>query len=95
MSRPLALTMGEPAGIGTEITLKAYAALSQAPPGRAPTFFLIDDPVRVEKAVRVMDADVRVATIEAPQDAVVKSIMIAEGESVEEGQILMVLEEAD
>ena len=69
MSRPLALTMGEPAGIGTEITLKAYAALSQAPPGRAPTFFLIDDPVRVEKAVRVMDADVRVATIEAPQDA--------------------------
>ena len=36
---PLALTMGEPAGIGGEITLKAW--LGRTP---APIFFAIDDP---------------------------------------------------
>ena len=69
MSPPLAVTMGEPAGVGTEITLKAYTQLASAPPGRAPTFCLIDDPVRVEKIVRLVGADVRVATIEHPRDA--------------------------
>ena len=66
---PLALTMGEPAGIGTEIALKAYAALSDAPPGDTPVFCLIDDPARVEAAARAMGAKVRVASIEHPRDA--------------------------
>lgn len=38
---PLALTMGEPAGIGPEITLKAWAAARSAP---LPPFFVIGDP---------------------------------------------------
>lgn len=39
---PLALTMGEPAGIGGEIALKAWRAARDLPP-----FFLIDDPARL------------------------------------------------
>ena len=66
---PLALTMGEPAGIGTEIALKAYARLATEPPGRAPVFCLIDDPARVEMAARAVGVGVRVATIEHPRDA--------------------------
>ena len=67
--RPLAVTMGEPAGIGTEVLLKAYDRLRAAPPGTAPAFFLIDDPARVEKIVRLVGLDLRLATIEAPRDA--------------------------
>ena len=68
-ARPLAVTMGEPAGIGTEVLLKAYRQLADAPPGAAPTFFLIDDPARVEKIVRLIGLDLRLATIEHPRDA--------------------------
>lgn len=41
---PLALTMGEPAGIGGEIALKAWATLRDA----GPAFVAIDDPVRLD-----------------------------------------------
>ncbi len=40
--RPLALTMGEPAGIGAEIAAGAWRALRDS----GPTFFLIDDATR-------------------------------------------------
>ncbi len=39
----LALTMGDPAGIGGEITAKAWSALRD----RGPTFFAVDDPGRL------------------------------------------------
>ncbi|MEL6380449.1 MAG: 4-hydroxythreonine-4-phosphate dehydrogenase PdxA [Pseudomonadota bacterium] len=42
--RPSALTMGEPAGIGAEITVKAWQALRSQQD--APPFFVIDDPAR-------------------------------------------------
>ncbi|UKJ75314.1 4-hydroxythreonine-4-phosphate dehydrogenase PdxA [Azospirillum brasilense] len=42
---PLALTMGEPAGIGGEIALKAWAARAD---GAVPPFVLLDDPARLE-----------------------------------------------
>jgi 4-hydroxythreonine-4-phosphate dehydrogenase len=38
MTAPVALTLGDPAGIGAEIALKAWAALREGPP-----FFLIGD----------------------------------------------------
>jgi 4-hydroxythreonine-4-phosphate dehydrogenase len=38
--RPLALTMGEPGGVGPEIALKAHAALKSSGPG----FFMVGDP---------------------------------------------------
>ena len=62
---PLALTMGEPAGVGTEITFKAHRALA----GTGPAFFLIDDPVRVARIARSSGAGVQVASIERPADA--------------------------
>ena len=43
MMLPLALTMGEPAGIGGEIALKAWLGRAD----RVPPFYLIDDPDRV------------------------------------------------
>lgn len=42
---PLVLTMGEPAGIGGEIALKAWAARAD---GAVPPFVLLDDPARLE-----------------------------------------------
>ena len=41
---PLAVTMGEPAGIGGELTLKAWLQRDSLPP-----FFAIDDPDRLER----------------------------------------------
>ncbi len=41
---PIALTMGEPGGIGGEIAVKAWNALKAT----GPAFFLIDDPDRIE-----------------------------------------------
>jgi 4-hydroxythreonine-4-phosphate dehydrogenase len=40
---PLAVTMGEPAGIGGEVTLQAWMALRNS----GPAFFVIDDPQRL------------------------------------------------
>jgi 4-hydroxythreonine-4-phosphate dehydrogenase len=42
---PIALTMGDPGGVGAEITVKAWAALRHS----GPAFFLIDDPARIAK----------------------------------------------
>ncbi|HBK91153.1 MAG TPA: 4-hydroxythreonine-4-phosphate dehydrogenase PdxA [Parvularcula sp.] len=55
--RPLALTMGEPGGVGPEITLKAHEALRSS----ACVFFALADP-------SVFPAD-RVAVVSAPGDA--------------------------
>jgi 4-hydroxythreonine-4-phosphate dehydrogenase len=41
---PLAITMGEPAGIGGELTIKAWLQRDTLPP-----FFAIDDPDRLER----------------------------------------------
>src|ERR1700738_4338166 len=43
MALPLALTMGEPAGIGGEIALEAWLRRSEG----VPAFYLIDDPDRL------------------------------------------------
>jgi len=58
---PLALTMGEPAGIGGEITLKAW---SQRRLG-GPPFFVIDDPRRLEKTAELLRMDVPVREIDS------------------------------
>ena len=48
MSLPLALTMGEPAGIGGEITLKAWLRRDEG----IPPFYVIDDPSRLAGIAR-------------------------------------------
>lgn len=56
MTAPLALTMGDPAGIGPEISCAAWQALKQT----GPVFFVIGDPALY---------DVPVETIETPAQA--------------------------
>ena len=62
---PIALSMGEPAGIGTEITLKAWEQFRQSGPG----FFLLHDPDEVVKNAARIGLDVPVCVIEKPREA--------------------------
>lgn len=61
---PLALTMGEPAGIGAEIAFKAWQARATLPP-----FFLIDDPQRLTALARRLGWTIPLAEIAAPAEA--------------------------
>ncbi len=62
---PLALTMGEPAGIGGEITLKCW---TERTAGDRP-FFVLDDPDRLSALARRVGIDVPVARIASPGEA--------------------------
>ncbi|MEW9808754.1 4-hydroxythreonine-4-phosphate dehydrogenase PdxA [Mesorhizobium sp. ZMM04-5] len=59
---PLALTMGEPAGIGGEVAVKAWQALAAS----GPAFFLLDDPARI---AALAGPGIRIAEIAAPAEA--------------------------
>jgi 4-hydroxythreonine-4-phosphate dehydrogenase len=61
---PLALTMGEPAGIGGEIALKAWRSRQSLPP-----FFLIDDPARLKQLAQHLGWTVPIVEIAAPEKA--------------------------
>jgi 4-hydroxythreonine-4-phosphate dehydrogenase len=63
MPLPLGLTMGEPAGIGGEIALKAWARRAES----VPAFYLIDDPDRVARLARGLGWDIPVQTIGEPK----------------------------
>ncbi len=63
---PVALTMGEPAGIGGEITIKAWLRRHD---DELPAFFAIDDPARLAHLAKVMDWPVPITEIAAPEDA--------------------------
>ena len=63
---PLAVTMGEPAGIGGELTLKAWLTRRADP---AATFVALDDPARLEAIARKLGLDVPIRIVAAPQDA--------------------------
>ena len=65
MIQPLALTMGEPAGIGGEITLKAWLARASG----VPVFYAIDDPVRLSALAAKLGWRVPVRPIAAPAEA--------------------------
>ena len=62
---PLGVTMGEPAGIGGEIVLKAWLRRRA---GRLP-FFAIDDPDRLRNIASRLELRVLVCEIEAPESA--------------------------
>lgn len=62
---PLAVTMGEPAGIGGEIALMAWLARDALPP-----FFLIDDPSRLAGLAARLGWSIPIAPITAPAEAV-------------------------
>lgn len=61
---PLVLTMGDPAGIGGEISLKAWAS-KEAPP-----FFVIEDMAHLQKLNDDLGFNVPLAKIDRPDDAV-------------------------
>jgi len=62
---PLAVTMGEPAGIGGEITLKAWLGRGNG----IPPFYLIDDLDHIAALARRLGWPVPVRPISAPEDA--------------------------
>jgi 4-hydroxythreonine-4-phosphate dehydrogenase len=64
VSPVLALTMGEPAGIGGEVTLKAWARRAGLDP-----FFVIDDPGRLEDLARRTGPEVPIRAIAAASEA--------------------------
>jgi 4-hydroxythreonine-4-phosphate dehydrogenase len=64
-SLPLAVTMGEPAGVGGELTLKAWLARK---PATRP-FFALDDPARLVSIARQLGLDVPVREISRPAEA--------------------------
>jgi len=63
---PLALTMGEPAGIGGEIALMAWRGRGS---GGMPPFFLVDDPDRLRRLGAACGLDAPVEEIAAPGEA--------------------------
>jgi 4-hydroxythreonine-4-phosphate dehydrogenase len=65
MALPLALTMGEPAGIGGEIALKAWRRRGEG----VPPFYAIDDPDRLAALAKRLGWDVPVRAIAAPEEA--------------------------
>ena len=62
---PLALTMGEPAGIGAECAIKAWQMLRE----KQIAFFLLDDPVRIADLARRLGRDIAVAEIGSAEEA--------------------------
>lgn len=66
MPGPLALTMGEPAGIGGEIALKAWLARETE---AVPPFFMIDDAGRLAALAERLGWQIRIAPIQAPEEA--------------------------
>ncbi len=60
---PIALTMGDPAGIGGELTLRAWLARGTAP------FFVLDDPDRLAALAARMALPVPVRVIASPAEA--------------------------
>ncbi|MFN7190562.1 MAG: 4-hydroxythreonine-4-phosphate dehydrogenase PdxA [Rhodospirillales bacterium] len=65
MTLPLALTMGEPAGIGGELTLRAWLALR----GIGPVFVALDDPARLAELAKLLGLDVSIEIVASAADA--------------------------
>src|SRR6185312_10136377 len=66
MTTPLALTMGEPAGIGGELTLLAWRCRQAA---ALPPFLTLDDPTRLERLAATLAWPVPVRPITVPEEA--------------------------
>ncbi|MEU9998709.1 4-hydroxythreonine-4-phosphate dehydrogenase PdxA [Streptomyces sp. NPDC050848] len=64
MTAPIALTMGDPNGIGPEITVKAYAD-----PRRRPPIVVIGDPATLTRACRITGTELTVRPIASVADA--------------------------
>ena len=85
---PIAVTMGEPAGIGGEITLKAWQRRAELP-----RFFTIDDPHRLRALAERLGVNVPIVEIDAPSetdrnfDSALPVLPIALQQTVEPGTL--------
>jgi 4-hydroxythreonine-4-phosphate dehydrogenase len=66
MSRPLALTIGEPAGIGPDLTLAVWQKRSQL---SLPPFYVLGDAQFLSRRAKLLGLDVPVATVEPSKTA--------------------------
>jgi 4-hydroxythreonine-4-phosphate dehydrogenase len=64
-TQPLAVTMGEPAGVGGDITLAAWLALHKL----GPAFFVIDDPARLRRLAEQLELACPIQEITTAADA--------------------------
>ncbi|CCD88089.1 4-hydroxythreonine-4-phosphate dehydrogenase (4-(phosphohydroxy)-L-threonine dehydrogenase) [Bradyrhizobium sp. ORS 285] len=65
MTKPLALTLGEPAGIGPDITLQAWLRRSTL---GLPVFYVLGDPAFLAQRARLLDLQIPVAEVR-PEEA--------------------------
>jgi 4-hydroxythreonine-4-phosphate dehydrogenase len=63
--KPLALTMGDPAGIGGELTLKTWLALR----GTGPAFLVLDDPARLVALAEALGLTVPIQVVATAEQA--------------------------
>lgn len=61
-ARPLALTLGEPAGIGLDITIAAWLRRREL---NLPAFYLLGDEASIARRAQALGADVRIASVTA------------------------------
>src|SRR3954452_25198788 len=66
MAKPLALTSGEPAGIGPDIALKAWLRRNEL---NLPPFYLLGDRAALEHRARALSVEVRIADVRAEDAA--------------------------
>src|SRR5467141_850206 len=64
MSKPLALTLGEPAGIGPDITIKAWLRRNEL---KLPAFYLLGDRDLLNNRAKALGLNVKLADVRAEQ----------------------------
>src|SRR5581483_6768158 len=64
MAKPLALTSGEPAGIGPDITLKAWLRRDEL---KLPSFYWLGDADFLDRRARALGLNIRIAPVSADQ----------------------------
>jgi 4-hydroxythreonine-4-phosphate dehydrogenase len=65
MAKPLALTSGEPAGIGPDITLKAWLRRAEL---KLPAFYWLGDAASLDRRAKALGLNIRLAEVQ-PEDA--------------------------
>ncbi|MGY3453013.1 4-hydroxythreonine-4-phosphate dehydrogenase PdxA [Bradyrhizobium sp. USDA 4353] len=65
MTKPLALTLGEPAGIGPDITLQAWLRRTEL---GLPAFYVVGDPAFLAQRARLLDLPIAIAEVR-PEEA--------------------------
>ena len=64
--KPIAITMGEPSGIASEIILKSWLLRRKK---KLPPFFLVDCIKKLKKINQLFKLDVKLKSIKRPEDS--------------------------